>query len=572
MSYIDIFKKGAALIEKLGEEKAHTVWVMARYLEEPDVEALAAAALTDGPDDKKIDFIYLDHDEKRLVLTQGYYAAKAKDAAPANKASDLNTAAAWFFSGDLKLVPETIRAIVGECRKALEADEIESIEIFYVHNLPESVNVARELQTAEDHIKKYLGSSSISVRASELGATKIQHLYDAQDSHIEVKDNIEFPSDIAFEEAGPKWKAYVASVPGNWLHTVYTKYSDGLFSANYRGFLGGGRRKRVNAGIRDSAESRPADFWAFNNGITILTMAMNRNKDKAKSWILSGMSVINGAQTTGSIGSVDLTKKSIADVRVLCRVIESSDPDTIAAIVRFNNTQNAITSWDQYSNDPDQKRLVQEFKDLGFVYNIKRGFVGNGDELGIDEVMQPLLAFHGRPQDAIRGKNQIFERKPLYQNAFDGKKARHALFVYSLARAVDDRRLVLKAKSDKGALIAVEAEQLALMRSLRFKAFFIALMAMTIETAIGRKSDAQTIGFTPDAAKANSLVELAARWAPVVDTLLALITASDETKDFAANLSDEAYMSSLAKKMNALLHATGAAKKHEPFAELVAAT
>ncbi len=317
---------------------------------------------------------------------------------------------------------------------------------------------------------------------------------------------------------------------------------------------------------------RSADFWAFNNGITILTMAMNRNKEKAKSYTLSGMSIINGAQTTGSIGSVDLTKKNISDLRVLCRVIESSDSDTIAEIVRFNNTQNAITSWDQYSNDPDQKRLVQEFKDLGFTYNIKRGFVGTGDELGIDEVMQPLLAFHGRPQDAIRGKNQIFDRKPLYQNAFDGKKARHVLFVYSLAKAIDDRRLALKAKSDTGDLIAVETEQLGLMRNLRFKSFFIALMAMTIETAIGKKCDVQTVGFTSGAAGESSLLELAARWAPVVETLLALVTASEETKNFSSHLSDENYIQSLAKKMNALLHAMEAAKKHAVFAALVVGT
>lgn len=199
MAYIDIFKKNDMIIRKLGEEKAHIVWVMARYLDESDLEALAAAALTDGPNDKKIDFIHLDHDAKRLVLTQGYFSSKARDAAPDNKAADLNTAMAWFFSGDLSLVPETIREVVSECRKALDSDKIESIELFYVHNLPESVNVARELQTAEDHVRKVLNSSVASVRAVELGATKIQHLYDAQDSHIEVKDSIEFPSDVVFE-------------------------------------------------------------------------------------------------------------------------------------------------------------------------------------------------------------------------------------------------------------------------------------------------------------------------------------------------------------------------------------
>jgi|SRR5579863_5913406 len=570
MSYLDVFNKDVALITKLGREKAHTAWVMSCYLRDPDVEALAAAALTDGPDDKKIDFIYLDHDGKRLIFTQGYFATAQRDAAPANKASDLNTAAAWLFSGDIDLVPETIRTIIADCREALSSDEIDTIELFYVHNLPESVNVARELQTVEEHLKRVLGSATITVRATELGAARIQHLHDSQESHIEVKENIDFPSPFAFEETGPNWKAYVTSVPGVWLHTVYTKYAESLFSANYRGFLGGDRRRRVNSGIRESAESRAADFWAYNNGITILTMGVT--KDRAGKASLSGMSIINGAQTTGSIGSVDLAKKSLKDLRVLCRVIESSDANTIADIVRFNNTQNAITTWDQYSNDPEQRRLAQEFKELGFDYNIKRGFLGTGDQLGIDEVIQPLLAFHGRPQDAIRGKNTIFDRKPLYQNAFDGKKARHVLFVYTLSKAIDEKRLALKVKSNDGTLIGVERDELALMRNLRFKSFFVGLMAATIETALGKRCDSHTVGFQPQASKGHSLVELTARWTPVVDSLLALVTASDAGKEFGAKLSDEHFIPGQARQINALLHAMGAAEKHKTFADLVAGT
>src|SRR5262249_49450508 len=145
---------------------------MALYLEEPDVEALAATGLTDGSDDKKIDFIYLDHDTKRLIFAQGFFATKLRDAAPAGKASDLNTAAAWLLSGDLDVVPETIRLIIAECREALAADELETIELLYLHNLPKSVNVTRELQTAEEHLRKALGSATITIRATELGQQK----------------------------------------------------------------------------------------------------------------------------------------------------------------------------------------------------------------------------------------------------------------------------------------------------------------------------------------------------------------------------------------------------------------
>lgn len=567
MTYVDIFQKEKNLITKLGEEKAHTAWVMAKYLEEPDIEALAAIALTDGPDDKKIDFIYLDPDERRLVFTQGFYANKMRDSAPANKASDLNTAAAWLFSGDLNVVPETIRVVVDGCRQAIAADEIDTIELLYVHNLPESVNVARELQTAEDHVKKVIDSATITVRASELGAARIQYLHDSQESHIEVKDVLEFPNHFSFEETGPNWKAYVTSVPGEWLHNIYNKYGESLFSANYRGFLGGGRRRRVNSGIKESAEARGADFWAFNNGITMLTM----NVVKAKSALpkLSGISIINGAQTTGSIGSVDISKKSLSDVRVLCRVIESSDQGAIADIVKFNNTQNAINAWDQYSNDPEQTRLAGEFKSIGITYNIKRGFLGSGNEISIDEVIQPLLAFHGRYQDANRGKNAIFSRKPLYQNAFEGKKARHALFIYSLSRAIDEKRLNLKEKSNTGSLIAVESDQLSLMRNLRFKYFFIGLAASTLETALGKPCDPFTVGFTSEASNHHSILELAARWSPVVETLLALMTGSTDAKEFSAKFLDDEFSPSLVKQMNALLHAMGSAEKHKSFSELV---
>ncbi|PBC03624.1 hypothetical protein CK220_13670 [Mesorhizobium sp. WSM3860] len=407
LAYIDAFSANDALIKQLGEGNAYLAWVMALYLEEPDVEALASEGITDGPNDKKIDFIYLDRDTKRVIFAQGYLSGGKQDSAPANKAADLNTAAAWLMSGDLANVPETLREIIVECREAIDEGEVEGIELLYVHNLPESVNVTRELQTAAQHLQKTLGSASISVVARELGISRTEHIFATQESHIDVKDIVHFPSDVKFSESGPKWEASVSSVPGLWLHELYSKYEDRLFSANYRGFLGISRRRRINNGIRQSAELKPKDFWVFNNGITLLTLGKRESKAGVE---LTGISIINGAQTTGSIGSIDLKKNDIKSVNVLCRVIQCSDPETISEIVRYNNTQNEITTWDQFSNDSEQNRIFKEFEELGHTYVRKRGFRAAGDQIGIEEVAQPLLAFHGRYQDGIRGKNQIFER------------------------------------------------------------------------------------------------------------------------------------------------------------------
>ncbi|MBF0476255.1 MAG: hypothetical protein HQK59_10560, partial [Deltaproteobacteria bacterium] len=174
----------------------------------------------------------------RIVFAQGYYSQSRKDAAPANKASDLNTAAAWLFSGKLEDIPSQLRATIEECRQALRDCEIDSIELLYVHNLPESVNANKELQTAAAHLKKAIGEpSSIIILSREMGSSAIEHLFAAQESHIEVKEVITCPAKVAFTENGPNWEASVLSVPGAWLNSLFTKYGDNLFSANYRGFL-----------------------------------------------------------------------------------------------------------------------------------------------------------------------------------------------------------------------------------------------------------------------------------------------------------------------------------------------
>lgn len=557
------------LVDEIGRDNAYLVLVVALFLEEPDLIGLAAAGLTEGGNDKKIDFIFHDIDARRIVFAQGYMSTKNSDSAPANKASDLNTACAWLLAGDVSLVPAKLREIILACRSAIEQGEVDFIDLLYVHNLPESVNVSRELQTAEEYLRTNIANDRVLVKSHEFGRSKIQHLLAAQDSHIEVMDKIPFPGKLGIVEKGGTWNAAVTTISGSWVHELYAKYGDKLYSANYRGFLGADGRRRVNSGIRESIEKTPADFWAFNNGITILTLKLDQSKKGAVE--LSGISVINGAQTTGSIGSMDSSKTKLADVNVLCRVIECSDQPTIDKIVRFNNTQNVITTWDQFSNDQEQRRIGDEFTDLGFNYSRKRGFTGGGDQIGIEQVLQPLLAYHGRPQDAVRGKNQLFVQKQLYQNAFDGKKARHILFVHALSRAIDNKRLELKAKSNDGTLIAVEEKQMALLRNLNFKPFLMTVVANSLETIVGVPCDPFTVGFKPQQAKNTTVAELSARWVPVVDTIMPLLTAVVQPDTFFRKLSsDEGFLLSVKTSTDAMLTATSAAEKHKTFADMVA--
>jgi hypothetical protein len=570
MAYMDAFKAQTTLISKIGESNAHLVWVLGLLIQESDLEALASEALTDGSDDKKIDFIRLDRDEGRIVIAQGYFAKSVKDTAPANKAADLNTAVAWLFSGDTSTVPPELKAAIEECRTAIRDGEISSILVFYVHNLPESVNVSRELQTVLSHLRNFLGAASpITSNAKELGAPQIEHLFASQESHIEVTDEVICPSKIAFSERGPEWEAGVFSAPGSWLHALFNKYGDALFSANYRGFLGFSRRRKINTAIRATAETSPDDFWVFNNGVTVVTLGFSEVSSGTR---LTGISVINGAQTTGAIGSVDLSKHDIRTVRVLCRAIVCQNQDKIGSIVRFNNTQNEITSWDQYSGDPEQVRIQREFQELGYTYERKREFRTAAEAISIEDVAQPLAAFGGRYSEANRGRNRIFERNTVYKAAFDGKKARHILFVYSLARAIDERRLELKRKSTEASgFLALEEHQLMLLRNLRFKYFFLSILAKAVEPITGRRTDINTIAYSPDAARVanNTFTELVAATLPIVTCVLNLVCTQVKTDKLSEIMAKEESVDSIATTVSALMLSTNVGSQFVDWARRV---
>jgi len=572
MAYIDAFRANKELVDKLGESNAHLIWVLGMLLQESDLEALASASLTDGSDDKKIDLLHLDRDGGRIILAQGYFSKTSKDTAPANKASDLNTAAAWLFSGDLSIVPKQLHASISDCREALEEGEISSVDVFYVHNLPESINVNRELQTVANHFREFLRDlPTITVTVKELGAPSIEHLFASQESHIEVTDEIICPSKVIFNETGPGWEAGVMSVPGSWLHSLYTKYDEALFSANYRGFLGFSKRRKINTAIRATAETSPEDFWVYNNGITLVTLGLSEIRDGTR---LTGISIINGAQTTGSIGNVDVTKHDIKKVRVLCRVIICQGPEKIGNIIKYNNTQNEITTWDQYSSDPEQVRIQQEFEQLGYVYERKRGFRPRADAIGIEDVAQPLVAFQGRYSEANRGRNRIFERNQVYKQAFDGKKARHILLVYTLARAIDERRIELKKKSSEGRIIGLEEHQLLLLRNLRFKFFLLAVLAGCLEPLLGFKVDLATVAYSPNAANASkrTFISLIAECLPVVTSVLTLFCTQVKPDNLSDWMTRDKAVDTLSQMISAILYSTQSANQFAGWRELIVAS
>ena len=144
------------------KHNAHMLYALQLRFDIGDINAEASESLTDTSDDKKCDLIYVDSDNGIAVIAQGFYRSSDTfgQAAPANKASDLNTAAAWVLNNTPDNLPETIREQVSTLHDAINDDKIRIIYFWYVHNFDEQNNsqVKEELSnvtlTAKNALEK----------------------------------------------------------------------------------------------------------------------------------------------------------------------------------------------------------------------------------------------------------------------------------------------------------------------------------------------------------------------------------------------------------------------------------
>ncbi len=507
-----------------------------------DIELVASNSLTEGSDDKKADLVYIDSEAGHAVIAQTYISQDmGKKEAPANKASDLNTAVPWLLIRPIDDLPISIKSHAEELRQAIKDGVIKFIYIWYVHNLPESVNVKKELETVEHTAKAiikstFLACGEIEIQALEVGTSTIEEWYKNISTPILVAEEFTIPISGGFEIGEANWRAYVTSIPARWLYEQFQTHKTNLFSANVREYLGSHNvDKNINNGIKQTAHDDPGHFWVYNNGITALVHQFEeREQDGKKVVYFKGISIVNGAQTVGVIGTLDSQPDEEAKVQV--RFITCSDVKTVYDIVRYNNSQNKITAPDFRSSDSIQRRLLSEFQNIPLVeYLPRRG--GHEDIIrrtsnALPSVTagQALAAFHGDPGIAYHQKTHMWEDDTLYSKYFNEQtKAKHIVFAYSLLKSVENKKISLWSKSKNNSLLEIEKTQLDFFRK-RGSTF---LMASAIAKCLEIFLNKQIPNSFSTAFKSNLSPQGATDiWAPVVEI------ASSFTKPLEEGLSD----------------------------------
>lgn len=210
---------------------------------------------------------------------------------------------------------------------------------------------------------KTLPSDDFNGKKVEVNVWSLTRLYELYESGREKepiiietnKYGIEGIPCIKAEMSGNlDYDAYLAIVPGKFLHEIYYEHNSRLLEGNVRAFLS--NRGKINKGIRLTIKNEPTKFFTYNNGIACTASQITLSEDGHMIVAMEDLQIINGGQTTASLTSAVLKDKMSLDnifVPMKLTVVKNDDYDTmIQNISKYANSQNKVKDSDLFSNHP----------------------------------------------------------------------------------------------------------------------------------------------------------------------------------------------------------------------------
>lgn len=160
------------------------------------------------------------------------------------------------------------------------------------------------------------------------------------------------------------------------LVSLSAMYGDRLVASNIRRYKG---RTEVNREIAATLREDPVSFLYLNNGLTAYCRrleipVMDRSNAEQKRVTAYGFSIVNGAQTLGTLAKTcgdETPPEGFAFIRVISMERCENDRGFAERITRCTNTQNEILARDHIALDPEQARIANQLSPAGIIYHYK---------------------------------------------------------------------------------------------------------------------------------------------------------------------------------------------------------
>jgi hypothetical protein len=426
---------------------------------------VAGASVCDSSLDGGIDAIHVNHTEKTVVVVQAKYAQSGSSTWTNADFLVFKQACDHLIEEDYDRFDTILRNQREDINQALSSINYKFLFVMAHTGKRGAANtILSDMQQWQDELNEAASLETIPPN-NELPFQV--HLVSSEDithwRYAQTSSTIDL-EDIELEQYGKidnPYTAFFGVVSGDQIAEWWQLHSSKLFTKNIRNLLG---KTEVNESIKQTALNDPEHFWFYNNGITILVRSVEphrRNKSNQRDmgrFNFRDVSVINGAQTVSSIGSLNgVNEETLTNIKVQVRFIQipqGAPDDVVNSITRANNHQNRVLGRDFASQHPQQIRLRDELIIEDYAYQLLRTD-SSSDSLGdknidIDEALDALACLSCRPSTLALLKSQrgkFFENlesatyKAIFNSSVSGIKLINAVIHHRVIEQIISEKL-----------------------------------------------------------------------------------------------------------------------------------
>ena len=414
----------------------------------------AGLCITDGYHDLGIDALYLDNSQKKLFVVQSKWRNDGNGSITQEKMQNYIEGIKRLLNFDLDGANDRILGKKADIDFGISQIGYQ-ISLVFTHTgnayIPDYAKrpLTELMNSTNDDISTLLLFEELTFRDiySYLAEGQNPETINLEDVILSNWGKIDAP-----------YAAYYGIISAAAIGEWFDKYGNSLFAKNIRFYKGS---TEVNDGIKKVLLQDPENFVYYNNGIKVLCNSIERKAKGSTTtatglFSLSGVSLVNGAQTTGTIGSVYAQDpEQVAKANVMIQIIDLSNAtvDAVTQITKLSNTQNRIDSKDFAALDYQHERLRTELAFSHILYLFKSGDTLTDPEhqISFDEAIIALACWHEDLSYATLAKRNVGGlsediNKPPYKILFNART--NSFVLINSVRAVRIVEAYLQQKKD----------------------------------------------------------------------------------------------------------------------------
>ena len=335
--------------------------------------AAAAASVVDGPGDNGIDVVVALPDESRLIVIQSKWAEDSRGSVALDDLIKFRDGLDDLVQLKWDRFNSKMQGRVEDIQPLLLSPSIR-IEIIFAHM--GTGDITTDSRVKMDDFLDDLNDPTETATFVYFNQGRIHQLLIDESAHSRIDLVVEL-SDWGLVDGPPS--AVYGQVTARQIATWLSDHGSLILSKNVRVVLAD---SEVNQALIETVLSSPDRFWYYNNGVTVLCERIEKAPAggadrRVGTFSFSGASVVNGAQTAGSLErALAMGRTSELDTaRVMVRFVslEGSGDAFATDVTRATNTQNRIGGRDFVSLDPEQRRIRDEFAVEGLEYVYRSG-------------------------------------------------------------------------------------------------------------------------------------------------------------------------------------------------------